>query len=63
MKDAKKFETKMEVPSAKRHSVFAPVGFVVTTFRWHTLGTASALTGAAARISLRTLARHECQAK
>jgi hypothetical protein len=63
MKDAKTFETKMEVPSAKRHSVFAPFGFVLTTFRWHTLGSASALTGAAAPISLRTLAANECQAK
>jgi hypothetical protein len=33
MKDAKKFETKMAMPSAKTHSVLLPFGFVLRTRR------------------------------
>jgi len=34
MKEDKKFETNMDVPSAKPHSVLTPFGYVLTTLRW-----------------------------
>jgi len=52
MNDAKKFETKMEVPSAKTHSVLRPFGFVLRTFRWHTFDSALRLTWIASRYGL-----------
>jgi hypothetical protein len=39
MKDARKFEIKIEVPSLKAHSVRLPLELVVKTDRPQTLGT------------------------
>ncbi len=54
---------RMEVPSAKRHSVFASFGLVLTTCRRHTFGRASALGSTAMFTSTRTLAPANSYAK
>src|SRR5713101_5481556 len=63
IKDATKFETKMELPSVRTHSVLAPFGFVLTTLRRHTLGNACVLTDTATLISSGTLAPVKRHAK
>jgi hypothetical protein len=43
MKEDKKFDTMMEVPSGKRHFVLAASGIVLTTVRWTTVANFSSL--------------------
>jgi len=56
MKEAKKFETNMDVPSAKTHSVLTPFGCVLTTLRWQMFGSGLVLSWIATSISPRTVA-------
>jgi hypothetical protein len=43
MKDARKLEIKMEVPSVKTHSLLLPLGLIARTDRSQTLGAGSVL--------------------
>ena len=63
MKDAKKLETKMEVPSVKTHSVLLPFGLVLRTFLWQMFRTGLIVAWRATPIVTGTLAPADRLAK
>ena len=62
-KEAKKLESRMEVPSPKRHSVFVPFGFALITFRWHRSGSGFVRAWRSVPMVSRKLAEKELRAK
>jgi len=63
MNDARKLDTKIEVPSSKAHSVLRPFGFVLRTFLWQTFRTGLIVAWRATPIVTGTLAPADRLAK